>query len=298
MKTLILSTISLFLFSCTQSKQFSELPAYPYLEKKDILWSGGESTPIIFNDELYYIAVGVDSPYRLDVRDNRGQLLHSHVSNLEYISAYNDNGTVYVVGSNADKSALMITSSTDLINWTTQREVISGQGNKYYNSSITKTDNGFVMAYEVCRNGITCFNAQFLHTVDFVNWQPIGTRIFDGYYTACPTIRYIEGTYYVLFLAHYDASSKHPEYWATLTAKSKDLINWQVAKHQFITPIDGSEEAPNASDVDFIEYNGLVEIIYLNTPQVPIPGKTFNNIGSRRAIYRGTLKKLLEDQFN
>lgn len=282
--------IILFLLtSCSKTKYFPELPIFKEIIKSEVLWSGGESTPIVFDDELYYISVGVGQPYKLDVRNAQGQVIHSHVSHLEYISAYNDNGTVYVIGSNADKSALMITSSTDLINWTEQRQIIGG-GMKYFNSSITKTDDGFVMAYEVCANGFHCFNTMFLKTRDFITWEPIGRRIFEDTYTACPTIRYINGTYYLLFVANFPARIGREEHWATYAAKSTDLINWQHGKYQVLSAMDNSEDAPNASDIDLVEYNGQVHIIYLNTAQ--ITKREYKNVGSRYAYYNGTLESM------
>ena len=288
----------LILASCSKSTlYFTELSYFTGIEKLDILWDQGESTPIVWQGDLIYVSVGYSNPYTIQIRDSKGSVMHSYPANLEYISAYNDNGTLYVIGAKAGaKEALMILSTQDLINWTPQRMVIGEANTQYFNSSITKTDNGFVLAYELCRPDFLCFNAQFLHTTDFVTWTSIGTRIFDKSYTACPTIRYVEGYYYVLFLAHFPYTLEREEYWATHIARSKDLWTWEHGKKQVLTPLDGLEGAPNASDIDFVEHNGLLEIIYLNTPQITRK-PYYENIGSRRAVYKGTLKQFLQAQF-
>lgn len=138
------------------------------------------------------------------------------------------------------------------------------------------------MVYESCVSGQVCFQAKFLKSSDLINWTQFGGQTRYGYYTACPTIRYVDGYYYIFFLTH------NPPKFTTLVTRSRDLFSFQDSKIAVIAP-DSGDYALNTSDMDLVEVGGQVIILYANLYQnIPSPA----DLGIRSAAYNGTLRYL------
>jgi hypothetical protein len=275
------------------------LPIFQNLTKGNIVFSGGEATPVLWQGQIIYVAVGpYPTGYTIEIRDESGALLSSSPSGWEYIGAFVDSGTLYVTGVEVGtRKALLITQTTDLVTWSQPRVVISQPDGMYFNSSITRGSNGFVIAYEYCDNETAsyCFQSGFLQTQDFVNWTPVGSHMMTGYYTACPTLRYSNGYYYNFVTVWIPETPNYVQYWTTYVFRSNDLNSWELGKYQVLSPRDGSEGAPNASDLDFIEHNGVLKMIYLNTPQnrEPVTGP----VGARYAEFNGSFDQFVQELF-
>jgi len=87
------------------------------------------------------------------------------------------------------------------------------------------------MTYEYCQSGQTCFSAAFLHSRDLQNWASVGKTFNTREYTACPTIRYSNGYYYLFYL------DRESGYFTTLASRSTDLQTWS-APVPVLSPLD------------------------------------------------------------
>lgn len=203
-------------------------------------------------------------------------------------SAFVNNGTIYIFGSNEwdkESNSIYMISSTDLINWTTEIKVYdSPSGVVIYNNSITKNDTKFIMSYEVCKSGDVCFNIRFLESDDLISWKEVGAPYKVGQYVACPTIKYHDGYYYMLYAVqiYFPACE-------TKISRSKDLINWEEG-NIVITPRDGNSLGICDSDVDFVEHQGKLNFLFLEGDQ-----KTWFNL--RRAEFPGNMDSFINASF-
>jgi hypothetical protein len=256
--------------------------------------SGMEATPVVFNNDLLYVGTRPDSAgvHLVVYRQSDAALLSDTLANLQFVSAIVSNGTLYVFGT-TNRTQISMTSTTDLVTWTPSTVVLSAQAGRHvFNTSVTTSPNGYTMTYEVCDQGAVCFNARFAQSSDLVHWSDVGSQYEIGYYTACPTIRYSGGYYYLIFLSAYPSATG--TYYATNVSRSTDLIHWQFSAKTMISPLDGGDPAMNASDVDLVEFNGQVRILYSNLSQV---GISVPNAGLREATYNGSLAQLMDEVF-
>ncbi len=287
MNNLILSFLLLFILSacagCTDKKPTPEgTPSF--ITRQGMLVDGiMESTPFIWHGQLLSM---VSAREFGELRIYNGStLLHSTVSPLALASAIVVNNTLYAFGVSNQKHISM-QSTTDLINWTSPQLVLTAPtGHTYFNNSITATPAGYVMALETCEPNTTCFNARFFESNDLVNWTPIGSIMEPYAYAACPTIRFINGQYYIFYLAQFG------EYFATVVSRSTDLMTFTKGNLVVVsTRYHEGTEGINASDMDLVEYNGKVYINYADGDQL-----TWTNI--RRATYDGTLDQFVNEFF-
>jgi len=259
--------------------------------------TAGESTPIVWNNELLYVRRYTESDgiHTAIFRESDGTKVADTASGLEFISALVSNNTLYVFGSVGQHVINMI-STADLVNWTAAATVYTARaGESVYNNSVTATPTGYVMAYEVCESGQICFNDRFLQSSNLTTWTSIVGDYETGYYTACPTIRYSNGYYYLLYLSKYYLGNTSVYYYATNISRSTDLSNWTFSTTTVLSPLDGGDIAfLNNSDIDLVEYNNQVRMIYLDMSQ---DGINFNGQGLREATYNGTLDQFLTKFF-
>jgi alpha-L-fucosidase len=256
---------------------------------------GMETTPVVFNNDLLYVGTRLDSSgLRMTVtRQSDATVLSDQLANMEFVSAIVDNGTLYVFGTTGSRTQISVTSTTDLITWTPRTTVFTAPGRRHvFNTSVTQSPSGFVMAYEFCDPRMVCFNAGFLQSTDLLHWSAIGGVYKVGYYTACPTIRYVNGYYHLFYLSAYPSTNGLT--YATNVSRSADLLNWQFSRTTVLSPLDGGDTAMNASDMDLVEFNGKVRILYSNISQI---GLTIPNTGLREATYNGTLVQLMTQLF-
>ncbi len=286
MKNLIFIALSLLIFGCA-AKPNPKTPSY--ISKLGILHKDRmEATPFIWNDGRLLLMVAARELSKIEIYDDQ-TLVTSFDSSLGLASAIMDNGKLYIFGTidwkNAATNAVQMISTTDLITWTAPVTVLPTFLNRtYFNSSVTKMPNGsFVMAVETCEPGTICFNARFYSSNDLITWTEIGTIFKPRSYAACPTIRFVDGFYYVFYLRAYDGL------FVTHVSRSTDLISWEDGG-VVLSPLDGDGEGNNASDMDFTEYNGELIINYGDGDQL-----TWSNI--RTAKYQGTLESFVKSFF-
>jgi len=148
---------------------------------------------------------------------------------------------------------------------------------------VCKTDNGYVMAIEVggkhpiVGNG---FTNVFAKSMDLKNWElldPVKYVYSPKRYTACPSIRYYDGYYYIVYLEALPLL-----HYAPYIVRTKDLKNYEMGLQnpilmygdedkKLIHPERFNDEQKafienaynsNDSDVDFCTYKGKTVITY------------------------------------
>lgn len=196
-------------------------------------------------------------------------------------SAFVDGDTMYVYGVKKwGAPAIEVFHSRDLKTWQTET-AMSLPGWEIFNESVCKTPEGYVMAFEIGappEETGTAFTIRFARSSDAIRWEltPAECVYSKERYTACPTIRFYDGQYYMVYLEAYPG----PEY-APHIVRSEDLTVWEssplnpIMKHSdedklFANPaltgaqrerIAGAKNINN-SDVDFCEFGGVTHITY------------------------------------
>lgn len=251
-----------------------------------------ETTPVIWHGALTYVHSTklMSEGGTIEVINGNGDSLGTGPTGLGFISAIVVNDRLYVFGvtgwggSWTAQNAIQMTYTDDLSLWSepvTIKTAVSGQ--TFFNTSVAPGPNGFVMAYEVCELNMQCFSFRFMESEDLKAWTDIGER-YSLWYSACPTIRYLDGWYYVFYL------NMGEKQFFTVAARSRDLKNWQVSEHAVLTPWVHAPGSKNTSDFDFVEFNGHLEMVYIDGNQVTT-GKTW------KAVYQGTTAEFFSALF-
>lgn len=151
----------------------------------------------------------------------------------------------------------------------------------FNNTSVTRntTTGKFTMALELYEEGLTVFSIRFLESNDLIHWIFKPYIFTNQFYVASPSIRYVNGYYYLWFLKESLANADDPAFevkredwknrkdkinriWVTSLARSKDLASWEVSRKTFLTP-DQIDEGLNTSDLDLVEWNRKTYIFYM-----------------------------------
>ena len=293
MKNLIILILSAFgIIGCSACVAHKEPFKASIFTKGEIFTAAsGESTPLVFNGRLLTMTSTLsawNSFNKGTVQIYDGANPVSKVdTTFSLASPIVDKGVLYVIGSkNWDKisNSFYMISTTDLKHWTPEQEIIAPVQNvTYYNNSVVKADNRFVMSYEFCRVGSVCFSIGFKESFDMIHWTEIGAQFRPFEYVACPSLKYLNGTFYMF----YGSQRSEAPACETKLSKSTDLKYWTDGG-VVLTPLDNfNEKSICDSDLDFVEFNGKLEAMYLEGDQ-----KTWFNL--RRASFKGTLQNLVD----
>ncbi len=180
-----------------------------------------------------------------------------------------------------------IFESTDLATWT-PRVAITQQLNEHlFNSSICSGPDGYVMAYESNDPAYPAFTVKFAQSKDLRTWTHLpDATIGTDRYTACPTIRYADGYYYLFYLEH-----RTPRwFFETYVARSTDLQQWYRSSLNPVLSPDEIDDGINASDPDLVEFQGKTYLDHAVGDQLK-----WMNIS--RVTYPGTLADFLKAWF-
>ncbi|MDH5604092.1 MAG: GDSL-type esterase/lipase family protein [Cyclobacteriaceae bacterium] len=276
-----------------------------------------ETSPFVFNNKLYRLESVKDyhrdnalgKPY-LQVKEvESGNTLPYFGKGYILGSAFVPGDTAWVYGVDKPGSPrVTVFWSTDLKNWKS-KIALSAKGWEIFNTSVCKVDNRYVMAFEVGApeevTGVR-FTTRFAESKDLLNWTILPEpRVYSkDRYTACPTLRYYDGYYYMTYLEH------RPErQFETYIVRSTDLITWESSRLNPVlqfSPEDKliynttlSEELQseivdhvniNNSDFDLCEYKGKVHIYYSWGNQRGIEHLAY-------AIYEGSERDFLKGFF-
>jgi len=190
--------------------------------------------------------------------------------------------------------------TTDLKTWKRERVLERDGGEQFFNTSVCRDDQGYLMAYESDVPVRWCF--RFARSKDLSRWEKIRGLEFadvEGK-TACanPTIRYISPYWYVIY-GVWCFQERHSTYYryllpetkyVTLVARSKDLVTWELSPTvgPMLDPVPG--EGINNTDADLFEFGGNTYMYYATGDQA-----TWGTI--RVAMFGGPMKEMLESFF-
>lgn len=261
----------------------SDVPTQlPGIVKSEYFADGYESSVVVMGAQLVHIVsrrpwvtVGVSSTTAY--RGN--EAFDVPAPGFEYISVLVHEEIVYVFGTINNRSVQMV-SSADLVTWTTPVTVIEIKGSLVYNTSVTRDADGFVMAYET--DFRVPFTINFARSYDLYSWFQVGAQLHPEIYAACPTVKFIDGYYYVFYLRR----TNKPYKYYTWVERSADLVTWEPQTSLFSVLSPERGEGTNTSDIDLIEFNGVTHMVYL-------AGDQTSGVWAKKAEYQGTLASLV-----
>ena len=148
--------------------------------------------------------------------------------------------------------------SRDLASWRSEI-VVKGDGEELFNTSVCRSPEGFVLAYESNDPAYPAFTIKFARSRDLRKWQPDPLAVFGrNRYAACPCIRASGGWYYLLYLEH--RTPRH--FYETYIARSRDLRQWELSSANPVLTPSALDEGVNASDPELVEYGGQTFLYY------------------------------------
>lgn len=234
---------------------------------------------------------GEPAEYFLVVRDvESGRQLARFGEGHGLASAHVHDGTLCVFAARYEQGTwndVTLFRSEDLQAWRSEVVITQQPGESLFNSSVCAGPDGFVMAYESNDPAYPAFTVKFARSTDLSNWTKMDDAVFGtDRYTACPTIRFANGMYYLFYLER-----RLPRwYFETYVARSADLQSWELSTaNPVLTPI-ALDDGINASDCDLVEHEGAVHVYYAVGDQ-----RTWMNI--KRSQVRGTERDFLESWF-
>ncbi|MBN1344031.1 MAG: hypothetical protein JXQ73_15205, partial [Phycisphaerae bacterium] len=224
-------------------------------------------------------------------------------------SARVQDGTMYVFGVDAwGGSTMQMWWSKDLKTWQT-KTALHEPGHEMFNNSVCKGPEGYILVIELGAPADIVgkpFTNRFAISKDMLNWHWLPPKYVyrQDRYSACPTIRWCRGYFYMIYLEAGKAGTYEP--WIV---RSKDLLDWEISPlnpimrhgdedkkigNPKLTPeqrehIAGAKNINNC-DVDLCEFEGRTIINYCWGNQ---QGTEF----LAEAAYEGRLSDFLEGFF-
>ncbi len=277
-----------------------------------------ETSPVVFKDTLYrfesirpgYHGNTTGQPYFQLVDVATGQATPAFAHGHALGSAYAEDGTMYVYGTAGWGSSIVrVFVSTDLEHWE-EHVALDLPGWELYNTSVCKAEDGYVMAFEVGGPPEVAgqrFTGRFALSDDLLEWTllPEPAVYTKEKYSACPTIRWSNGWYY---MTHLEAIGGYR--FETHMVRSRDLATWEISPGNPVITFDDRDKAiasdrltreqiehirgalnRNNSDIDYTEFDGQVVIYYSWGDQT---GNEF----LAKAFFRGTLDEFFAFYFD
>ena len=221
-----------------------------------------EMTPVIYQDRMYLLGSAHKNagpnPYDdrcLWIEDvATGNVVATFAEGYGLGSAFVDGQVLYVFAiPNDSQGAQRIDCfrTTDLHSWESFTALEALPGEELFNESVCLADGRYVMAYESRDAHYPPFTIYFAESADLVTWKRIPGPVYGtDRYTACPTIRYVDGWFYMLYLEH-----RTPRWWfETYLTRSADLIHWEQSPRNPVLDPEEIEDI-NTSDIDIVEYS-------------------------------------------
>jgi hypothetical protein len=276
-----------------------------------------ETTPVVFKDRLYrfeyvrdnYHANQTGASYFRFIDVATGKATPAFAKGLHLGCAFVEGDTVYAFG--VDKwggSKITLFRSNDMEKWE-ERLALHLSGWALFNTSVCKADGRYVMAVEVGGPkevvGVP-FTIFFAESKDLLTWKllPQECVYSKEKYTACPALRYLDGSFYMLYLE----TRPGPTY-ETFLVRSKDFKRWESSRLNPVMAFSDQDKKIanpkltddqrkaiaqakniNNSDVDLCEFKGKTIIYYSWGNQ---QGTEF----LAEAVYEGMLANFLRSYF-
>ena len=272
-------------------------PRPPLQEETLILRDACEVSPLVWKERLCLFVChrpasgGTKEDYYLTISDvETGEELARFGNGYSLASAVVLSGTLYVSASRFEENNwndVTLFTSTDLQTWTQKVAVTQEPNEHLFNSSICQGPDGYVMAYESNDPAYPAFTIKFAQSQDLETWTKLPDATFGtDRYTACPTIRYANGYYYVFYL-----EQRTPRwFFETYVTRSADLKVWYRSPLNPVLSPQQIDDGINASDPDLVEFQGKTYLYYAVGDQL-----TWMNI--KRATYPVPLADFLNAWF-
>lgn len=298
----------------------------PVIHKLGVIAPAGEMTPFIRNGRLYRVETSLAGDPDTFIFDGSFVICDTVTGvktapiglGRHFFSAYCDGSNdVYIFGTNEQGSriwggdTICMFRSSDFISWS-ETDIIHRDGWLFYNTSVCRGRNGYVMAIEAGspsdKVGVP-FTTFFAISDDLVHWTMMDDEICYAKerYVACPALRYLadDDYYYMICLEALPLARYAPYIYRT-----KDFISWEIGLHNPVLWISDEDRIPAPGTVFDAETEKLIRS-YLNINNCDIDlceldGKTYINyltgdqLGTGfmcEAIYDGTLKEFLQAHF-
>lgn len=217
-----------------------------------------------------------------------GEVISRFGEGCYYYSFYTENGVAYVLGTENQPNKLggdtiRIFESRDLIHWES-RVLLRNPGWHYFNTSLTKGPDGYVLLMEANEPkeyvGDHPFTLFFATSKDMHEWQFMDyEKCFSKErYNGGPFMKYSNGWYYVISVTELPCAR-----YTNYIYRTKDFSTWEVglynpilmpgeedriiSDHAFGFSAEQLEEMKtgfnsNNSDIDMCEYNGKTYLTY------------------------------------
>ncbi len=315
--------------TCAQAERpetylFQRMDAkFPKLVKRGAVSPNGEVSPFVHKGRLMRMELEDPSRY-MNAQDPRicaiirdvetGKIVSRTGEGCYFLSAFAEGDKVYVTGvKRAEKSlvsdTILLFETDDLVTWKS-RMLLQNPGFRFFNTTMTKGPHGYVLALESDdkRYAKRSFTMFFATSKDLKEWTFMDYRYAypQDRYCGGPFICYCNGWYYLSLVTEMPC-----ERYCTYLHRSKDLMTWEVGRHnpflmwseedRTIAP-DARDFTPafaakiptgficNASDVEMCEFKGRTYIPYLT-------GDQHGWYYMCEAWYDGPMSELLENFF-
>lgn len=301
---------------------------FPKITKLGAISPNQEPTPFVWNgklmrlewinpnnnpDPILNLNGGASSGSPAGIRDCESGKFISYVGgDIVFPSGYLEGDTMYVLGVVIGKrDTVRIYESKDLINWTS-RDLFTNPGWCYFNTSLTKGPDGYVLcieAVEPAEHVGEPFTMFFVTSPDLKEWSFMDYDL--GYskerYMGGPWMKYSEGYYYLITVTALPCRR-----YTNYVYRTKDFYTWEVGYYNPLLSPSEEDRAisknahfdlnervkekiktgflSSSSDIDLCDYNGKTYINYLLGNQV---GFCY----TAEAVYDGTLAEFLKSLF-
>ena len=245
-----------------------------------------ETTPIVFKSRVYrfewvrrgYWANQRKEGYFRLVEHETGRTTAPFGFGCEFGSAFVAANTVYVSGTDSNRSSIYLFASKDMKHWKSWT-VFHDARFGIFNTSLCKAEGEYVMMFEINRPADQAgapFTARFLKSRDLHQWTltPPECNYAKDRYTAPHCLRYLDGYFYDFYLEAKDG-------YETRVVRSRDLVHWEASPLNPVLKASdedrkvlndrlpeelrrriGEARNINNSDIDFCEYKGQLLINY------------------------------------
>jgi hypothetical protein len=276
-----------------------------------------ETQPIVFRGKLYrfesvrtrYEGNKLGEPYFRFVDHATGEATPPFAVGHDLGCAFVEGDTMYAFGTPGwGAPTISVFWSKDLVKWE-KSVALETEGWELFNSSVCKAGDRYVMAFEVGAPPEVVgqrFTSRFAESNDLKTWSilPEPAVFTKERYSACPTIRHIDGWYYVVYLEATGNYQFNP-----FLVRSRDLAKWEASPANPLIHFDADDKriaSPritaeqkariadalnrNNSDWDYAEFQGKLIINYSWGDQA---GNEF----LAEAVFDGTLDQFLRACF-
>ncbi len=192
---------------------------FPEIKKLGFCSPNCEMTPFVWGGRLMRLELCwgregneyvIETTHSL-IRDvETGEVVSRTAYGMCFTSGYLEGDTFYVLatvgsGPKLCGDTIKLYSTKDLVNWE-ERILFHREGWEFFNTSLAKGDDGYVLLLEVGGSpeddpGKT-FTAYFAKSTDMINWEmlPFDTAFPKEMYCGAPYMRYHNNYYYIFLL--------------------------------------------------------------------------------------------------